>query len=55
MATTGIENNRGNMTEHSINKIIQESKLLESYYNDIISKESLLHRLLEESIILLKP
>ena len=37
------------MTEHSINEMIQESKLLESYYNDIISKESLLHRLLEES------
>ena len=49
MATTGIENNPGNMTEHSINEMIQESKLLESYYNDIISKESLLHRLLEES------
>ena len=49
MATTGIENNQGNMTEHSINEMIQESKLLESYYNDIISKESLLHRLLEES------
>jgi prefoldin alpha subunit len=49
MATTGIENNQGNMTEHSINEMIQESKLLESYYNDIVSKESLLHRLLEES------
>jgi prefoldin alpha subunit len=49
MATTGIENNQGNMTEHSINEMIQESKLLESYYNDIISKESLLRRLLEES------
>jgi len=49
MATTGIDNNQGNMTEHSINEMIQESKLLESYYNDIISKESLLHRLLEES------
>ena len=49
MATTGIENNQGNITEHSINEMIQESKLLESYYNDIISKESLLHRLLEES------
>jgi prefoldin alpha subunit len=49
MARTGIENNQGNMTEHSINEMIQESKLLESYYNDIISKESLLHRLLEES------
>ena len=49
MATTGIENNQGNMTEHSVNEMIQESKLLESYYNDIISKESLLRRLLEES------
>jgi len=49
MATTGIANNQGNITEHSINEMIQESKLLESYYNDIISKESLLHRLLEES------
>src|SRR5215212_3372256 len=49
MATTGIENNQGNMTEHSINEMVQESKLLESYYNDILSKESLLHRLLEES------
>jgi prefoldin alpha subunit len=29
--------------------MIQESKLLESYYNDIVSKESILHRLLEES------
>jgi prefoldin alpha subunit len=49
MATTpGAENDRG-MTEHSVNEMIQESKLLESYYNDIISKESLLHRLLEES------
>lgn len=48
MATTGTENHRG-MTEHSINEMIQESKLLESYYNDVISKESLLHRLLEES------
>ena len=45
---TGAENDRG-MTEHSVNEMIQESKLLESYYNDIISKESLLHRLLEES------
>ncbi len=49
MATTGIENNQGDMTEHSINEMIQESKLLESYFNDIMSKESLLHRLLEES------
>lgn len=49
MATTGIDNNRRNITEHSVNEMIQESKLLESYYNDIISKESLLHRLLEES------
>ena len=48
MATAGAENNRS-MTEHSINEMIQESKLLESYYNDIISKESLLHKLLEES------
>jgi prefoldin alpha subunit len=48
MATTGAESNRG-ITEHSVNEMIQESKLLESYYNDIISKESLLHRLLEES------
>ncbi len=48
MATTSAENNRG-MTEHSVNEMIQESKLLESYYNDVVSKESLLHRLLEES------
>ena len=48
MATTGGENTR-NMVENSINEIIQESKLLESYYNDVVSKESLLHRLLEES------
>lgn len=48
MAIAGAENNRG-MTEHSINEMIQESKLLESYYNDILSKESMLHRLLEES------
>ena len=48
MAITGAENNRS-MTEHSINEMIQESKLLESYYNDILSKESMLHRLLEES------
>jgi prefoldin alpha subunit len=49
MTTTGIDNNRRGMTEHSINELIQESKLLESYYTDIVSKESLLHRLLEES------
>ncbi|MBA3749914.1 MAG: prefoldin subunit alpha, partial [Nitrosopumilus sp.] len=48
MATDGAGNNR-NMTEHSVNEMIQESKLLESYYNDIVSKESMLHRLLEES------
>ncbi len=48
MATTGGENTR-NMVENSINEMIQESKLLESYYNDVVSKESLLHRLLEES------
>ncbi len=48
MAIAGAENNRS-MTEHSINEMIQESKLLESYYNDILSKESMLHRLLEES------
>jgi prefoldin alpha subunit len=49
MATTGIDNSRRGVTEHSINEMIQESKLLESYYNDIVSKESILHRLLEES------
>jgi prefoldin alpha subunit len=49
MTTTGIDNNRRGMTEQSINELIQESKLLESYYTDIVSKESLLHRLLEES------
>jgi len=48
MATDGAANNR-NMTEHSVNEMIQESKLLESYYNDIVSKESMLHSLLEES------
>jgi len=46
--TAGVENNRS-MTEHSVNEMIQESKLLESYYNDVLSKESLLHKLLEES------
>lgn len=35
--------------EHSINEMIQESKLLEAYLNDIVTKESLLHRLYEES------
>jgi prefoldin alpha subunit len=49
MATTGIDNSRRGVTEHSIDEMIQESKLLESYYNDIVSKESILHRLLEES------
>ena len=48
MATTGGENTR-DMVENSINEMIQESKLLESYYNDVVSKETLLHRLLEES------
>ena len=48
MAIAGAENNRS-MTEHTINEMIQESKLLESYYNDILSKETMLHRLLEES------
>ncbi len=42
-------NNNARITEHSINEMVQESKLLESYFNDIDSRESLLHRLLEES------
>jgi prefoldin alpha subunit len=42
-------NNNARVTEHSINEMVQESKLLESYFNDLDSRESLLHRLLEES------
>lgn len=35
--------------EQSVNDLLQESKLLEAYYNDIVAKESVLHRLYEES------
>jgi prefoldin alpha subunit len=35
--------------EQTINDLVQESKLLESYYSDIVAKESILHRLYEES------
>jgi prefoldin alpha subunit len=35
--------------EQTVNDLLQESKLLEAYYNDIVSKESVLHRLYEES------
>lgn len=35
--------------ERSIDEMIQESKLLEAYLNDVVTKESLLHRLYEES------
>ena len=35
--------------EQTVNDLMQESKLLEAYYNDILSKESVLHRLFEES------
>ncbi|MDR4492156.1 prefoldin subunit alpha [Candidatus Nitrosocosmicus sp. SS] len=38
-----------NSIEQTVNDLMQESKLLEAYYNDIISKESVLHRLFEES------
>lgn len=45
--------NRGDRHAHSmeqtVNDLLQESKLLESYYNDIVAKESVLHRLYEES------
>jgi prefoldin alpha subunit len=35
--------------EQTVNDLLQESKLLEAYYNDIVAKESVLHRLYEES------
>jgi len=38
-----------NSIEQTVNDLMQESKLLEAYYNDILSKESVLHRLFEES------
>jgi prefoldin alpha subunit len=42
-------NKRGVNMEQTVNDLIQESKLLEAYYNDVIAKESVLHRLYEES------
>ncbi|KAA2280791.1 prefoldin subunit alpha [Candidatus Nitrosocosmicus sp. SS] len=42
-------NRQMNSIEQTVNDLMQESKLLEAYYNDIISKESVLHRLFEES------
>ena len=35
--------------EQNVNGLLQETKLLEAYYNDILAKESVLHRLYEES------
>ena len=35
--------------EQTVNDLLQESKLLEAYFNDIVAKESVLHRLYEES------
>lgn len=35
--------------EQTVNDLLQESKLLEAYYNDIVAKESVLHRLYDES------
>jgi len=40
---------RGVNMEQTVNDLVQESKLLESYYSDIVAKESILHRLYEES------
>lgn len=48
MAAGGMESNVHKM-EQSINEMLQESKLLEAYFNDIVTKESLIHRLYEES------
>jgi len=42
-------NRQMNTIEQTVNDLMQESKLLEAYYNDILSKESVLHRLFEES------
>src|SRR5690349_5466503 len=42
-------NRQMNSIEQTVNDLMQESKLLEAYYNDILSKESVLHRLFEES------
>jgi len=42
-------NRRGVDIEQTVNDLVQESKLLEAYYNDVVSKESVLHRLYEES------
>ncbi|HKU84067.1 MAG TPA: prefoldin subunit alpha [Candidatus Nitrosocosmicus sp.] len=42
-------NRRGVDMEQTVNDLVQESKLLEAYYNDVIAKESVLHRLYEES------
>ena len=42
-------NRRGVDMEQTVNDLVQESKLLEAYYNDVVSKESVLHRLYEES------
>ncbi len=42
-------NRRGVDMEQTVNDLVQESKLLEAYYNDVVAKESVLHRLYEES------
>ena len=42
-------NRRGIDMEQTVNDLVQESKLLEAYYNDVVAKESVLHRLYEES------
>lgn len=42
-------NRQMNSIEQTVNDLMQESKLLEAYYNDILSKESVLQRLFEES------
>lgn len=48
MTMGGTDDNFHQM-ERSIDEMIQESKLLEAYLNDVVTKESLLHRLYEES------
>lgn len=48
MSINGGDRQQHNI-EQTVNDLMQESKLLEAYYNDIISKESVLHRLFEES------
>ena len=48
MSINGGDRQQHNI-EQTVNDLMQESKLLEAYYNDILSKESVLHRLFEES------